>query len=151
MQTKLMQATTMSTVSTVVMLLAMGSSSAYASFVSSTTELPGNNPTGVPGFGQMLTDKVPEQAIRGAGNASGIACHPDTDALVGGCTFNDVVSIIREDGKLPPTVLNFRADGRSSVGAVAVSSAVPVPAAVWLFGSGLLGLVGIARRKIPQS
>jgi len=26
-------------------------------------------------------------------------------------------------------------------------SAVPVPAAVWLFGSGLLGMVGIARRK----
>lgn len=28
-----------------------------------------------------------------------------------------------------------------------VGTAVPVPAAVWLFGSGLLGLVGIARRK----
>jgi hypothetical protein len=28
-----------------------------------------------------------------------------------------------------------------------VSAVVPVPAAVWLFGSGLLGLVGIARRK----
>ena len=27
------------------------------------------------------------------------------------------------------------------------STAVPVPAAVWLFGSGLLGLVGVARRK----
>jgi hypothetical protein len=26
-------------------------------------------------------------------------------------------------------------------------SAVPVPAAVWLFGSGLLGLIGIAKRK----
>ena len=26
-------------------------------------------------------------------------------------------------------------------------SKVPVPAAIWLFGSGLLGLVGIARRK----
>jgi len=26
-------------------------------------------------------------------------------------------------------------------------SAVPVPAAVWFFGSGLLGLIGIARRK----
>ena len=24
---------------------------------------------------------------------------------------------------------------------------IPVPAALWLFGSGLLGLVGIARRK----
>ena len=30
---------------------------------------------------------------------------------------------------------------------VADSSVVPVPAAVWLFGSGLLGLVGVARRK----
>jgi hypothetical protein len=26
-------------------------------------------------------------------------------------------------------------------------SAVPVPAAVWLFGSGVLGLVGVARRR----
>jgi len=32
-----------------------------------------------------------------------------------------------------------------SVETVAV---VPVPAAVWLFGSGLLGLVGVARRKV---
>lgn len=29
----------------------------------------------------------------------------------------------------------------------AAASPIPVPAAVWLFGSGLLGLVGIARRK----
>jgi hypothetical protein len=28
-----------------------------------------------------------------------------------------------------------------------MTSAVPVPAAVWLFGSGMLGLIGIARRK----
>lgn len=30
---------------------------------------------------------------------------------------------------------------------VSAASAVPVPAAVWLFGSGLLGLVGMARRQ----
>jgi hypothetical protein len=24
---------------------------------------------------------------------------------------------------------------------------IPIPAAVWLFGSGLLGLIGIARRR----
>lgn len=30
---------------------------------------------------------------------------------------------------------------------VRAPSAVPVPAAVWLFGSGLLGLIGVARRK----
>lgn len=28
-------------------------------------------------------------------------------------------------------------------------SAVPVPAAAWLFGSGLLGMLGVARRKKP--
>ncbi len=33
---------------------------------------------------------------------------------------------------------------------VNIVSAVPVPAAVWLFGSGLLGLLGIARRKTPK-
>ena len=27
------------------------------------------------------------------------------------------------------------------------TSAVPIPAAVWLFGSGLIGLIGVARRK----
>lgn len=27
-------------------------------------------------------------------------------------------------------------------------SAVPIPAAAWLFGSGLLGLIGVARRKV---
>jgi hypothetical protein len=32
-------------------------------------------------------------------------------------------------------------------GATITTSAVPVPAAAWLFGSGLIGLVGIARRK----
>jgi len=34
----------------------------------------------------------------------------------------------------------------SMVGAINYT-VVPVPAAVWLFGSGLIGLVGVARRK----
>lgn len=37
--------------------------------------------------------------------------------------------------------------GISYVGADYTITAVPVPAAVWLFGSGLLGLVGVARRR----
>ncbi len=31
--------------------------------------------------------------------------------------------------------------------AFTVGSAVPIPAAAWLFGSGLIGLIGVARRK----
>jgi len=34
-----------------------------------------------------------------------------------------------------------------SINAGQILTPVPVPAAVWLFGSGLLGLVGVARRK----
>lgn len=35
----------------------------------------------------------------------------------------------------------------SSIGGMTSIATVPVPAAAWLFGSGLLGLVGVARRK----
>ena len=37
---------------------------------------------------------------------------------------------------------NFGGEAKGTLGAV-----IPVPAAVWLFSSGLLGLIGIARRK----
>ena len=44
----------------------------------------------------------------------------------------------------------FYPDGANfdlSFGTYMGTTAVPIPAAVWLFGSGLLGLVGMARRK----
>ena len=37
--------------------------------------------------------------------------------------------------------------GVVSYNAASAVSAVPVPAAVWLFGSGLMGMVGVARRR----
>jgi hypothetical protein len=44
--------------------------------------------------------------------------------------------------------VGFKDDSRYSWAVHAGNvSPVPVPAAVWLFGSGLLGLIGIARRK----
>ena len=44
---------------------------------------------------------------------------------------------------------SFIADaiGTTDIARLSVISTVPVPAAVWLFGSGLIGLVGFARRK----
>ena len=35
----------------------------------------------------------------------------------------------------------------ATVSNLALTQVVPIPAAVWLFGSGLLGLIGVARRK----
>jgi hypothetical protein len=40
-----------------------------------------------------------------------------------------------------------KAIGSEIIVSIDTSPVIPVPAAVWLFGSGLLGLVGIARRK----
>ena len=66
----------------------------------------------------------------------------------------------------PATVVSVDSDGDGTPGTAMVTNpfpgqtpsfagtivpaAVPVPAAVWLFGSGLLGLVGVARRKKAQ-
>ena len=47
------------------------------------------------------------------------------------------------------TSVTFRVTGVQNMDSIIdnITAVVPVPAAVWLFGSGLLGLVGIARRK----
>ena len=47
-------------------------------------------------------------------------------------------------GCITPGTANIAGSGDCSTVSV---SPVPVPAAVWLFGSGLLGLVGMSRRK----
>ena len=53
---------------------------------------------------------------------------------------------------------NFHAEGRGLQGlessctnlTITPPSAVPVPAAVWLFMSGLVGMIGVTRRKKPR-
>jgi len=58
---------------------------------------------------------------------------------------SDTYSLVREFGNFNCNAQGINCGaGTSHVSAYGV---VPVPAAVWLFGSGLLGLVGIARRK----
>jgi hypothetical protein len=74
-------------------------------------------------------------------NTSNIVCNSVIEAsLPGGCTRNESVIIALQDGGFDPTNKGYKSDG------LAVTS-VPVPAAAWLFGSGLLGLVGMARRR----
>ena len=68
-------------------------------------------------------------------------------------TYAYEASLIYTSGSLMGSLSSGRIEGiydadldkvSAKVGEVAV---VPVPAAAWLFGSGLIGLVGIARRK----
>ena len=46
-----------------------------------------------------------------------------------------------------PTMMPVSIPSHTLPGSSFGQAAVPAPAAVWLFGTGLLGLVGIARRK----
>ena len=70
-------------------------------------------------------------------NGSNEIAHLDIyDCIAGVCTG---VGVGHQNGPAAGTVLIFSGTDSASV--------VPVPSAVWLFGSGLLGLVGISRHK----
>jgi hypothetical protein len=72
-------------------------------------------------------------------DANGDSIDPDGDGIPG-------VSMI--DGAFIGFNANFSlTNGPQNVTGQSSVSVIPVPAAVWLFGSGLLGLVGVARRK----
>jgi len=79
-------------------------------------------------------------------------CSPGFDcignALSGGAPFTDdsIAGSPMIDGPFPGLNVNFDIGSGNSLTVVSISS-VPVPAAVWLFGSGLLGLVGVSRHK----
>ncbi len=49
-----------------------------------------------------------------------------------------------EGGLLHNKSINF-----AGFGSFLVVKTVPVPAAIWLFGTGILGLIGTARKKLP--
>jgi hypothetical protein len=86
------------------------------------------------------------------GAAVDIAVLQIFDCLAGTCTSvnNDgvhpgVPGTIMDNGPFAGQHATFK--GITSDVFADSGEAVPVPAAVWLFGSGLVGLVGVARRK----
>lgn len=75
---------------------------------------------------------------------AGISSGPKTFNLVnafGGNVGNALLFAARADAG------DKKDNDRFKISSLTYTAVVPVPAAVWLFGSGLLGLVGIARRK----
>jgi len=79
-------------------------------------------------------------------------CTPGTDcignALSGGYPFTDdgIAGSPMIDGPFSGLSVNFDIGSGNSLTVLSVTN-VPIPGAVWLFGSGLLGLIGISRRK----
>ncbi|MEE9494594.1 MAG: hypothetical protein V3W04_14595 [Gammaproteobacteria bacterium] len=74
----------------------------------------------------------------------------------------DFTAIAGDPGSVVQSALGPAAAGDWQDGTAAISgiafdsisievSAIPVPASIWLFGSGLFGMIGIARRKLVAS
>lgn len=105
--------------------------------------LPGGNTVTPPfvvtaGFLMDADNPAPQWGVN-IGESVGI-----TYTLQGAQTFTDVINELTTGQlRIGLHVINFAGGGSESF----VNNPVPVPAAVWLFGSGLLGLVGVARRR----
>ena len=109
-----------------------------------------SNGGGISTLGSGYTDQAADMAT-----FISLFGETDTDMSIG--FVADLYGDLRWTGvdayniHLPSTFATYNdsADsGHSQAGIFMVrTSVVPVPAAVWLFGSGLIGLVGFARRK----
>lgn len=103
----------------------------------------GNNAT--PPFqvtaGFLADADVPQPVQKGVGIGESLGIVFD---LQGTQTFNDVVAEL-SDGSLRVGIhVQAFSDGGSES---FINNPVPIPAAIWLFGSGLVGLAGLTRRR----
>ncbi len=75
-----------------------------------------------------------------------ITCFDGSGAVSAGCNIGDSYELDYA-AHVPAGVPGFTGAAYTLHLEGNIEAMVPVPAAVWLFGSGLLGLVGVARRK----
>jgi len=95
------------------------------------------------GFDVIVVPSVPPFANSDIGSASVLL----NDELVGTISFaNPSVSAVFADPSLTQVIQIVNTDA-ALLNYDFITTPVPVPAAAWLFGSGLLGLIGFARRK----
>ena len=93
----------------------------------------------------LITDTAPNTKQYARGDGVGLGGSPMQDGPFQFKNANFDVTELRATGSDDSIVM---IQGCTFVSGDACDSVViPVPAAVWLFGSGLLGLVGVARRK----
>lgn len=105
--------------------------------------------------GRLLTARLGD-LLDGAGyvftdtligfNTHNVKCHAIIESISpGGCEDGES-AYISLDKRLEDVTKKYKSAGLAVTGSAGVS-AVPVPAAVWLFGSGLLGLIALGQRR----
>ena len=114
----------------------------------------GNLPThaGIVWTDGAIRNQVTFEAWDAANNSLGtvVGNNIGDDSFYGGTAEDRFFSVVNTGGISKIRIWNSEMSGGGSgieVDHLQYGSAVPVPAAAWLLGSGLLGLVGVARRK----
>ena len=104
--------------------------------------LPGGNMVGFTTTAGFLADSDAPVQPNGVNQGEYLGITFD---LQSGVTYADTINALQlgTDLRIGIHVQGFSDGGSESF----VNTVVPVPAAVWLFGSGLIGLVGFARRR----
>jgi hypothetical protein len=106
----------------------------------------------------LSVDVEIQGAVQGAGTVSNsealFGYHVGSSGVVGSFTGMEIYGDSGDDSQTLLTTLAFSVPMEQgdtirmfAEGEARAESVVPVPAAVWLFGSGLLGMIGIARRR----
>jgi hypothetical protein len=62
-------------------------------------------------------------------------------------TYNSLEDMLRDENRVSSSAPDFFGAGTNVIGSGASISILPVPTAVWLFGTALIGLVGFSKRS----
>lgn len=91
------------------------------------------------------------------GNSGGTINMPGVATIVcstSSCSDSSTYTLdmdVHVPAAFPSVPYSIHLEGHVNGGTTTTPPAVPVPAAAWLFGSGLVGLVGVARRRRNKS
>ena len=100
----------------------------------------------------LVTDTAVNTAQYAQGDGVGVAGSPMQDGPFQGFSYTyDIKSMtivsVDGNGEIPSLLCEPPGSDIVVPNCIGYPSSVPVPAAVWLFGSGLLALIGIGRKK----
>jgi hypothetical protein len=109
-----------------------------------------------PLFGNVVTAQEVDTSVGGLGNLDKGVNVGDTFGFTGGpltqnspvyTASNTFTGDLAYDLMSVTIAFSLSADSNVGISGFVSQTPVPVPAAIWLFGSGLIGLVGVARRR----
>lgn len=108
--------------------------------------------TGLAGHPKTLILGTVNPVCSGNGSSGGLCGLPDgPNYFQNSASFTLAIPGITANSSVTDVSFSFGTGPETVLAGQPIPTAVPIPAAVWLFGSGLLGLIAVARRRSQGS